>query len=176
MTVLADWEIRSLCEGSQMVWPFKPELLNPASIDVLLGDHLMVELPSDPRMERVSIAECSKESPYMLQPQQFVLAETQETFKLPDTVSAQFVLKSSRAREGYENLLAGWCDPGWHGSRLTLELVNARRWHPIPLYPGLKIGQMVFFRMSNVPIHNYALTGRYNEHSTVMGSADAKVT
>lgn len=176
MSVLCDWEIRSLCEGSQMVWPFKPELLNPASIDVLLGDHLMVELPEDPQLQRISIADCSKESPYMLQPHQFVLAETQETFRLPDSISAQFVLKSSRAREGYENLLAGWCDPGWHGSKLTLELVNARKFHPIPLYPNLKIGQMVFFKMSNIPIHSYAITGRYNEHNTVMSSADEKTT
>lgn len=176
MTVLCDWEIRSLCEGSQMVWPFKPELLNPASIDVLLGDHLMIEQPESLKLQRISIANYSKESPYMLQPHQFVLAETQETFRLPDSVSAQFVLKSSRAREGYENLLAGWCDPGWHGSRLTLELVNARRLHAIPLYPNLKIGQMVFFKMSNIPIHSYAMTGRYNEHSTVMSSADEKIT
>lgn len=176
MSVLCDWEIRSLCEGSQMVWPFKSELLNPASIDVLLGDYLMVELPEDPQLQRISIADCSKESPYMLQPHQFVLAETQETFRLPDSISAQFVLKSSRAREGYENLLAGWCDPGWHGSKLTLELVNARKFHPIPLYPNLKIGQMVFFKMSNIPIHSYAITGRYNEHGTVMSSADEKTT
>ena len=106
----------------------------------------------------------------MLSPGSFCLAETRECFNLPDDISAQFVLKSSRAREGLNHLLAGWCDPGWHGSKLTLELKNERRYHDIPLYPGLKIGQMVFHVMSNIPVHSYALTGNYNNHLTVMPS------
>jgi len=87
---------------------------------------------------------------------------------LPDSISAQFVLKSSRARDFYGHMLAGWADPGWHGSKLTLELKNERRHHPLPLYPNLKIGQMVFFRMSAVPLKSYALTGHYNNHDIVM--------
>ena len=67
-------------------------------------------------------------------------------------------------------MLAGWCDPGWHGSRLTLELKNVRLHHPLPLYPGLKIGQMVFHTMSSVPLNSYASVGHYNNHSTVMPS------
>jgi len=176
MTVLADWEIRSLCEGSQMVWPFCPELLNPASIDVVLGDEIMIEVADQREMIRMNIADRTAEDPYWMLPGEFCLAETRETFSLPESLSAQFVLKSSRAREGYENLLAGWCDPGWHGSKLTLELVNARRHWRLPLYPGLKIGQMVFLRMSSVPIHSYALTGRYNKHRNVMPSEDEKAT
>ena len=43
MAVLCDWEIRARAEGGQMVVPFNPELLNPASLDVVLGDHLMIE-------------------------------------------------------------------------------------------------------------------------------------
>jgi dCTP deaminase len=65
-------------------------------------------------------------------------------------------------------LLAGWCDPGWHGSRLTLELKNERLHHAIPLFPGLKIGQMVFHAMSNTPMKSYRETGHYNNHLTVM--------
>jgi len=98
------------------------------------------------------------------------LAETCELFNLPDDISAQFVLKSSRARSGYQHLFAGWCDPGFHNSKLTLELKNVRSHHAIPLYPGLKIGQMVFHQMSNVPLNSYAKTGHYNGHLTVMPS------
>ena len=43
MAVLCDWEIIARCKKSQMVVPFNEELVNPASLDVLLGDHLMVE-------------------------------------------------------------------------------------------------------------------------------------
>ena len=91
-------------------------------------------------------------------------------FNLPDDISAQFVLKSSRAREGLNHLLAGWCDPGWNNSKLTLELKNERRYHGLHLYPNLKIGQMVFHRMSNVPALSYAVTGNYNNHLRVMPS------
>ena len=36
-------EIKARCRKSQMVVPFDEELLNPASLDLRLGDYLMVE-------------------------------------------------------------------------------------------------------------------------------------
>lgn len=176
MTVLCDWEIRALCEASQLVWPFRPELLNPASIDVTLGTELLVEVSDQKELIRIDISDRTEDDPYMLMPKEFVLAHTMETFNLPAGLSAQFVLKSSRAREGFTNALAGWADPGWNGSKLTLELNNIRRHWSLPLYPNLKIGQMIFFQMSNTPIHDYSVTGRYNNHASVMGSADEKTT
>jgi len=89
---------------------------------------------------------------------------------MPEHVAGLFFLKSSRAREGYENLHAGYADPGWNGSVLTLELKNSRQLLPLPLWPGLKIGQMVFFHMSQCPVTSYAKVGHYNAHQTVMGS------
>lgn len=153
-----------------MVYPFDEELLNPASIDVRLGDHLMIEHPCQMDLQLVSLAGHTVHDPYWLRPGEFVLAETMETFYLPDHVSGQFALKSSRAREGYSHMLAGWCDPGWHGSKLTLELQNARKMHSLPLYPGLKIGQIIFFKMSATPIKSYAETGHYNNDQKVSGS------
>jgi len=168
MTVLADWEIRSFCEASQMVTPFDEKLLNPASLDLRLGPNLMIEVRDQPELMRIDISTRTKDDPYLLLPGEVCLAETVEQFNLPESISAQFVLKSSRARDFYGHMLAGWADPGWHGSKLTLELKNERRYHPLPLYPNLKIGQMVFFRMSAVPLKSYALTGHYNNHDTVM--------
>ena len=170
MTVLCDWEIKARCIKSQMVVPFNEELVNPASLDVLLGDHLMIEsIFYSPDLVRINIAERTEDDPFMLlSPANFALAETLELFNLPNDISCQFVLKSSRARSGLNHLLAGWCDPGWHGSKLTLELKNERLHHALPLYPGLKIGQMVFHQMSNTLLRSYAETGHYNNHATVM--------
>ena len=168
MTVLCDWEILARCMDQRMVKPFDEELLNPASLDVRLGDHLMIETMYQEKLLRIDISKRTDYDPYLLMPGHFCLAETLELFNLPDDISAQFVLKSSRARDGLNHLLAGWCDPGWHGSKLTLELKNERRQCPIGLYPGLKIGQMVFHHMSNVPRKSYAETGHYNNHLTVM--------
>ena len=87
-----------------MVVPFDPDLVNPASIDVLLGDRLMIEVPDRPELQIVGISDHTAEDPYWLQPGEFVLAETREIFNLPDHIAAQFVLKSSRAREGLEQI------------------------------------------------------------------------
>jgi len=170
MAVLCDWEIRDRCLTDQMVVPFDETLVNPASLDVVLGNFLMVENVFRPEMERLDISNKTEHDPHMLHPGEFCLAETLELFNLPEDISAQFVLKSSRARSGYQHLLAGWCDPGWNGSKLTLELKNVREHHPLPLFPGLKIGQMVFHRMSNVPLRHYGMegVGHYNNHPTVM--------
>jgi len=170
MTVLCDWEIKARCQKSQMVVPFDAELLNPASLDLRLGLYLMVENICDPELLRIDISDRTEDDPFMLQPGEFCLAETLELFNIPDDISCQFVLKSSRARDGLNHLLAGWCDPGWNGSKLTLELKNERLHHALPFYPGMKIGQMVFHAMSNTPMHSYAETGHYNNHLTVMPS------
>ena len=69
-----------------------------------------------------------------------------------------------------QHALCGYCDAGWHGSKLTLELHSLRRSHSVPLYPGLKIGQLVFYRMDHAPERSYAVTGRYNGDSTVTAS------
>ena len=174
MTVLSDWEIRGLCgyQEAPMIHPFNESLLNPASYDLQLGPNLMVEVRDQFELMRVDISDRTEDDPYLLLPGEICLAETIEQFNLPDkfgAISAQFVLKSSRARDFYGHMLAGWCDPGWNGSRLTLELKNERKHHPLPLYPGMKIGQMVFFRMSRDPVVvSYAKVGHYNNHETVM--------
>jgi deoxycytidine triphosphate deaminase len=72
------------------------------------------------------------------------------------------------ARIGLEHLNAGWCDAGWHGSVLTLELLNVTRHHRIKLESGTRIGQIVFFRHLEVPKdHSYATKGRYNKDTSV---------
>lgn len=168
--LLPDHEIRRLCQQHAMVTPFDPELLNPASLDVTLGDRIMVEQPQTPDLQLISLQGYTQQDPFPVLPGTFFLAETREIFNLPDHVGAQFVLKSSRAREGWDHAEAGWCDPGWYGSRLTMELRNQRRWHELGIWPGMKIGQMKFMLVSGIPERSYAETGRYNADLVVTGS------
>lgn len=168
--ILCDWQIRARCEGG-MITPFDPSLLNPASIDVRLGQYIKIEQSGTSELLMVDLdAHFTQDRPFYMRPGQFILAETIETFSLPDDIAAQFMLKSSRAREGLEHLMAGYCDPGWHGSKLTMELHNSRQLADLPLWPGMKIGQMVFHQMSAAPVQNYAKTGRYNNHAIVQES------
>lgn len=171
--ILHDKEIHRLCEYERLIVPFAFEQLNPASYDLLLGSEIMVETVASPELVRVDISDCTQESPYWLPPGGWVLGETFETFNMPDDIAGLFFLKSSRARFGYEHSHAGFADPQWNGSKLTLEISNARQLHPLPLYPGLKIGQMVFLLLSGIPDISYAQVGHYNGQATVMPSWEA---
>ena len=94
--ILPDHQIHAFCEEG-MVTPFEPSLINPASLDVRLGGALLIESAQGPAMVRYPLEGHTEGRPYLLQPGQFVLAQTVEVFHLPPTVAAQFMLKSSRA-------------------------------------------------------------------------------
>lgn len=169
MAVLADFQIANLCQTG-MVQPFDPALVNPASLDIRLGNSLLIETIEHPNMVPYPFGDHSQEHPYLLMPGQFVLAGSLEKFWLPKTICATFALKSSRAREAIDHAKAGFCDPGWHNSALTMEIRNNSQLHPRPLWPGMRIGQMVFEEMSSTPQRCYAQTGRYNGDATVQAS------
>jgi dCTP deaminase len=169
---LVDFQIRNLCllETAPMVSPFDESLLNSASLDVRLGPNLLIESAESPEMVPYPFDRHSEANPYEMVPAQFALAQTAETFNIPKDLAAEFKLKSSRAREGADNALACWCDPGWNGSVLTLELRNNRQLWPVKIWPGMKIGQMIFHRLDAIPLRGYDETGRYNGDTTVQGS------
>jgi dCTP deaminase len=143
--------------------------VNSASIDIRLGKRIMVEaaggvvsLQDRNPMNTVTLG--MSESGYLLRPGEFILAQSLEVFNLPINISAEYKLKSSLARIGLEHLNAGWCDAGWHGSVLTLELKNMTQHHHIHIHPGDRIGQVVFFLHDKVPFEaSYAARGRYNK-------------
>lgn len=168
--ILHDTELRRLCEHDRMIVPFEPEQLNPASYDLLLGSEIMIESVASRELVRMSIAGYTQEDPYWLKPREWILAETWETFNMPQDVAGLFFLKSSRAREGLEHMHAGFADPEWNGSKLTLELTNARQLHALPIWPGMKVGQMVFMLTAGKPEISYAAVGHYNQQAKVMPS------
>ena len=155
--------------------------INGASIDLCLGSKILVEAPPggsqsvvdlmDKQVPAMREVDMLKSGYYDLAPFQFCLASSIETFFLPNDIAAEYKLKSSLARAGLDHALAGHCDPGWHGSVLTLELVNNLRWHSLRLRPGMKIGQVLFFRGQPTPDHaSYATQGQYNGNQSVQAS------
>ena len=156
-----------------------PENINGASIDVTLDKVLLIEKS---QMITPTLDLSLKQSPeflpltmeeygFVMKPHQFLLASTQETFNLPNNIACEFKLKSSVARAGLNHALAKWCDPTWHNSKLTLELYNTLSHNNILLKPGMKIGQIIFYKVSEVPEQNsYAVKGRYNNTTEVTAS------
>lgn len=154
--------------------------VNSSSLDITLGRDIFAELlpnnwgnfhgkPISLR-DRTPLNMEKTPTPYALFPGTFILASSKEVFHLPNDISAEYKLKSSMARIGLEHLNAGWCDAGWHGSVLTLELKNMTRYHKILIQEGDSIGQIVFFRHTEVPADkSYAARGRYNGDLTAQG-------
>lgn len=188
MTILSYAQLVDLVEDG-VIENANPENINSASIDITLGRYIMKEDrrvpdfgdPYEPQQVRLKNRDSllmskvdlvnSQDREYKLRPGEFILAQSQEVFNLPADLSAEYKLKSSMARIGLEHLNAGWCDAGWHGSVLTLELRNMTTFHDIILTFGDKIGQMVFFRHSPVPIDkSYAHRGAYNKNAEVSGA------
>jgi dCTP deaminase len=155
-----------------------PENINQTSLDITLAQEILIESPANgPTIEygkkeamRTLSIKMHPDFGHVLTPGEFVLAASKEIFNLPLNISAEYKLKSSMGRIGLEHLNAGWCDPGWNGSCLTLELVNLSRWHNIRIRPGDRIGQVVFFRHAPVTeSQSYAQRGRYNGDRVVTG-------
>lgn len=86
-------------------------------------------------------------SGFYLHPQDFCLATTFEYVKLPDTVGAYVIGRSSWGRLGLMIATATAVAPGFAGT-IVLELANLGN-VPIVLYPMMRIAQLVFHRTTD---------------------------
>jgi dCTP deaminase len=142
--------------------PFDTAMVQPSSVDVRLDRFFRVfenhKYPHiDPAADQPDLTrqvEPDGEEPFILHPGEFVLGSTYEVVSLPDDVAARLEGKSSLGRLGLlTHSTAGFIDPGFSG-HVTLELSNVATL-PIKLWPGMKIGQLCFFRLSSPSEHPY---------------------
>jgi dCTP deaminase len=172
-SVLSDGTIRRMVdEGRIVIEPWDPSLVQPASVDLRLGDTFRVfynhkadsidlrEGPPEGLTEQVT---ANEQDGFVIHPGEFCLGRTAEWVELPDDVVARIEGKSSLGRLGLiVHATAGFIDPGWKGT-LTLELNNLTR-VPIKLYPGLLIAQLSFMALdkpAEVPYGSDALGSHY---------------
>lgn len=180
MSLLSVVEFLPLLEGG-MLEGYDPACINAASVDIRLGRYILAEdtdaellspqIILAKRQGMRTVTHDLKTNPFILGPGEFILAQSLEIFHLPNNIAAEYKLKSSMARIGLEHLNAGWCDPGWNGSVLTLELKNVTQDHNIVLNYGDRIGQVIFRKCAEVPPNfSYATVGSYNGDKTVTGA------
>src|SRR4051795_5180515 len=161
--LLSDRDIKaSIAEGRLGLDPYDAGLVQPSSIDVRLDRYFRVFNNSrythiDPALQQDDLTtqvEPAGDEPFILHPGEFVLGSTHEVVSLPDDIAARVEGKSSLGRLGLlTHATAGFVDPGFSG-HVTLELANVATL-PIKLYPGMKIGQFCFFRLSSPSEHPY---------------------
>jgi dCTP deaminase len=154
-SVLSDGTIRRLVEDGRIkIDPWDESLVQPASVDLRLGDSFRVfhnhrtssiDL-RDPPQHLTEEVKVTGDEPFVIHPGEFALGRTLEWVELPDDIVARIEGKSSLGRLGLiVHATAGFCDPGWKGT-LTLELANLTR-VPIRLYHGLAIAQLSFMAL-----------------------------
>jgi dCTP deaminase len=161
--ILADVSIRALIDSGRLVIdPYDPSLVQPASVDVRLGNEFQVMRnthathidpfePLDDLMERVDVGPDER---FVLHPNEFALAHTAETFVFPEDVVGVVNGKSSLGRLGLLiHATAGYVDPCFAGS-VVLELSNVSTL-PIILRPQMKVAQIVFQKMDTAAERPY---------------------
>lgn len=166
--LISDRDIRKeLNDGRIVLEPFDESMIQPASVDVridrffrLFDNHKYAHIdPSKDQSELTHLVEVDPNEPLILHPGEFVLGATYEKVTLPADIAARLEGKSSLGRLGLlTHSTAGFIDPGFSG-HVTLELSNMATL-PIMLWPGSKVGQLCFFRLTSETEHPYG-SGAY---------------
>ena len=161
--LLSDRDIRAEIEsGRVQLDPLDLGMIQPSSIDVrldkffrLFDNHKYPFIdPAEEQPDLTRAVEVSGDEPFILHPGEFVLGSTFELVTLPDDIAARLEGKSSLGRLGLlTHSTAGFVDPGFSG-HVTLELSNVATL-PIKLWPGMKIGQLCFFRLTSASENPY---------------------
>lgn len=161
--LLSDRDIKAEIDGGRVrLQPYDEAMVQPSSIDVRLDKYFRLfdnhKYPFiDPAQEQPDLTrliEVERDEPFILHPGEFVLGSSFEIVTLPDDLAARLEGKSSLGRLGLlTHSTAGFVDPGFSG-HVTLELSNAATL-PIKLWPGMRVGQLCFFRLSSPTEHPY---------------------
>ncbi|WP_213815318.1 dCTP deaminase [Glaciihabitans sp. dw_435] len=170
--LLSDRDIKTeLASGRIALSPLDLGMVQPSSVDVrldrffrLFDNHKYPFIdPAVDQPDLTRLVEAKQDEPFILHPGEFVLGSTYELVTLPDDIAARLEGKSSLGRLGLlTHSTAGFVDPGFTG-HVTLELSNVATL-PIKLWPGMKIGQLCFMRLTSpaeVPYGASSTSSRY---------------
>jgi len=176
MAILNDREITRLAlEG--MITPFAEGVARPGVIsygvtsfgyDMRVADEWVWFGPPpgwecDPKNTDMT-ADTDYSDVFVIDPGEFILCRSVETFAIPEDVVGIVVGKSTYARCG---LIVNCTpmEPGWSG-QLTIELHNASR-HAIKVYANEGIAQVMFFRGERPAITYADKRGKYQGQAGV---------
>jgi dCTP deaminase len=154
--ILSDRSLREeISSGRILIDPFVAANVQPSSVDLTVDRYFRVFRNHTARVidvkenqeDLTELVEIGDDDVFILHPGEFVLGATAERIGVPDDLVARIEGKSSLGRLGLLiHSTAGFIDPGFDG-HITLELANVANL-PITIYPGMKIGQVSFLRMT----------------------------
>jgi len=180
--VLSDRSIREELDAKRIIIdPLGPQCIQPSSVDLhvdryfrLFRNHSMRVIDVREDLEDLTeLVEIPDGQPLILHPGEFILGSTLERVGLPDDLVARLEGKSSLGRLGLLiHSTAGFVDAGWDG-HLTLELSNVANL-PITVYPGMKIGQISFLRMTTAADQPYGSAGLGSKYQGQRGPTPSR--
>jgi dCTP deaminase len=161
--ILSDRTLREeLANGRIVIDPLDESCIQPSSVDLkvdglfrVFRNHTAGIIDVKQNLEDLTeLVRIPADGVFMLHPGEFVLGATTERVAVPDDLVARIEGKSSLGRLGLLiHSTAGFIDAGFDG-HITLELSNVASL-PITIYPGMKIGQISFLRMTTAADHPY---------------------
>lgn len=166
--ILSDRDIKKALKNKVISITPSPDLttqLGACSLDLRLGKTFRVfeyskvpyidPLKTDPKKNMTREVVVKRGEAFVLQPGDFVLATTIESFQLPDDMLARLEGRSSLGRLGIVvHSTASIFEPGWRGV-VVMELGNLGRM-PVALYPGMRVCALTFEQLTSpvdVPVY-----------------------
>ncbi len=156
MSLMSDVEVlEAMDAGSIKIEPFDRGLLGPDSLDIRLGNEVLVSRTVgktiDPNKPDDFFESRKIDGPFTLEPGQFVLGTTLERISLSESIAAQIEGRSSLGRLGIMvHMTAGIIHAGFGAkepSTLTLEIYSVNP-NSVYLHARMKIAQLSFFKLN----------------------------
>lgn len=180
--ILSDRSIREELEsGGIVIDPLADGAIQPSSVDIHVDRYFRVFRndttpyidPKQPQEDLTEMVEVEDGRAFILHPGEFVLGSTLERVGVSAELAARMEGKSSLGRLGLlTHSTAGFVDPGFRG-HLTLELSNVATL-PIAIYPGMKIGQISFLRLTTTAEEPYGTGSKGSKYQDQRGPTPSR--
>lgn len=149
--ILSAIEIKKfIASGEIIITPFDEGFLKNASYTFTLGNTLRKLKQKEyidaslgtPEVDEFTI----DKNGYLLQPGEFIIAQTQERLKLGNAIACMLSMRGSIIQTGLDALQTDtFCEPGFDG-QLSLRTINNGPL-PIKILPGVGIVKGIFIRV-----------------------------
>ena len=180
--ILSDRDLRTeLAAGRIIIEPFDETCVLPSSIDIkvhnlfrVFRNHTagIIDVKKD-MTDLTELVDIPLDGVFILHPGEFVLGSTLERVAVPNDLVARVEGKSSLGRLGLLiHSTAGFIDAGFDG-HVTLELANVANL-PITLYPGMKIGQISFMKMTSPAENPYGSGAKGSKYQGKRGPTPSR--
>lgn len=175
--MLSDTQIKKyIKKGKITIDPYDEKNVHPSTYKLSLGNTLLIpekdqliDLTKPQNMPHYDSLDISKES-HILEPHDFVLGQTTEFVGSDTDVGIILDGRSTLARLGVTvHQSALLISPGQDPHVIVLEIFNASNFR-IKLAAGIKIAEVMFFKMDEATSVPYKSRNRYNGQSITTGA------